>query len=199
MILGITGGVGSGKSTVLEYLKTKYGAFIIQADLVARYIMEPGHEVYDKVVTNFPEIRLDENGVIDRSYFAGIVFHDSRKLKLLNSIVHPGVKAEIKSLIEKSRSENKDRLIVIEAALLIEDGYKEICDEIWYVFCEKEERIRRLMASRGYTREKAMDIMDSQMSDEEFKAHTDAFVDNTEDEKKTHRQIDRLIHDFRAV
>lgn len=193
MILGITGGVGSGKSTVLKYLKSEYNAFIIEADLVARYIMEPGHDVYDRVLLNFPEIKLDDKGYIDRAHFAGVVFNNSEKLKLLNSIVHPGVKEEIKKLIAGAHSEDMDRLIVIEAALLIEGGYKEICDEIWYVYCEKEERISRLMLSRGYSREKALEIMNSQMSDEEFKASTDAFVDNTFDEKSTHRQIDELL------
>lgn len=193
MILGITGGVGSGKSTVLNYLENKHHAFIIEADAVAKYIMEPGHIVYEKVLEAFPELKLDNNGFIDRAYFASIVFNDEDKLKLLNSIVHPGVKTEIKSLINKSQSENEHRLIVIEAALLIEDGYKAICDEIWYVYCEKENRIKRLMESRGYTREKSLEIMKNQMSEADFKKNTDAVIDNTNNEENTHKQIDELL------
>lgn len=193
MILGITGGVGSGKSTVLNYLKNEYDAFIIEADAVAKYIMEPGHEVYQAVLQNFENLKLDHEGFIDRGHLASIVFRDIEKLNLLNSIVHPGVKKEIQHLIKKSQSENIRRIIVIEAALLIEDGYKDICDEIWYVYCEKEERIKRLIKSRGYTREKAIEIMNNQMSDEEFKNYTDAFVDNTKSETDTWNQIDELL------
>lgn len=158
MILGITGGVGSGKSTVLKYLEKKYYAFIIEADLVARYIMEPGHGVYEQVLEAFPEIKLDENGRIDRAHFAGIVFRDKEKLTLLNAIVHPGVKEEIKNLIAQVQEEDLKRMVVVEAALLIEDGYKEICDEIWYVFCEQEERIRAAYGQpRVYHRESTGD------------------------------------------
>lgn len=193
MILGITGGVGSGKSTVLKYLENRYKAYIIEADMVAKEIMEPGHIVYDRVVGAFPGLLLDEKGNIDRPNLASIVFNDEKKLKLLNSIVHPGVKDEIKDKINAVKAADSSKIVVIEAALLIEDGYKEICDEIWFVYCEREERIKRLIASRGYSRAKAVEIMNNQMSDEEFKRNTNEFIDNTSSEEWTHEQIDTLL------
>lgn len=193
MILGITGGVGSGKSTVLNYLKDKYHAVIIEADLVAKYIMEPGNIVYEQVRKNFKDLKMSDDGFIDRGYLATVVFNDEKKLKLLNSIVHPGVKEEIKKIINNAQTNDKECLIVIEAALLIEDGYNDICDRIWYIYCEKEVRIRRLMESRGYTREKALNIMKNQMSEEDFKMNTDAFIDNTHNIIDTGKQIDKLL------
>lgn len=193
MIIGITGGVGSGKSTVLKYLYERYNAYIIEADAVAKEIMTKGHNVYNRVIEAFPEIELDSSGEIDRQVLASIVFNNQKKLELLNSIVHPGVKEQIKSTIQSVQNNTPERIIVIEAALLIEDGYKQICDVIWYVYCEKEERIRRLIESRGYTRSKAIEIMSNQMSEEEFTSNTDAFVDNSKSEEATHMQMDRLI------
>lgn len=193
MILGITGGVGSGKSTVLRYLENKYDACIIEADIVAKEVMKPGHIVYDKVINAFPEIIADEQGNIDRPKLASIVFNNGEKLKILNSIVHPGVKEEIKCRINSLYAVDSSKIVVIEAALLIEDGYKAICDEIWYVYCEKEERIKRLVTDRGYSREKAIEIMNNQMSDEEFKRNTDEFIDNTSFEEYTYKQIDILL------
>lgn len=193
MIIGITGGVGSGKSTVLKYLENRYKACIIEADMVAKEIMEPGHIVYDRVVGAFPGLIVDKQGNIDRPNLASIVFNDEEKLKLLNSIVHPGVKEEIKGQINAIKAVDSEKIVVIEAALLIEDGYKAICDEIWYIYCEREERIKRLIASRGYSREKAIEIMNNQLSDEEFKRNTDEFIDNTSSEEWTHEQIDTLL------
>lgn len=199
MILGITGGVGSGKSTVLKYLKDKYNAKIIEADAVAKDIMNPGHRVYNMVLSEFNNIKLNEDKTIDRNYLAREVFGNESNLEKLNAIVHPGVKEEILSLISKYYNENEHALIVIEAALLIETGYKDICDEIWYVYCEKEERIKRLISSRGYTRQKACDIMNNQMSEEEFKKSTDEFIDNSFNEEKTEIQIDSLFKKKRII
>lgn len=194
MILGITGGVGSGKSTVLSYLSQKYDAKIIEADYVAKCIMNPGYDAYDKIIDAFPNIVLDGEGHIDRASLASIVFTDKNRLETLNSIVHPEVKKEIKSIIYNTLQETPNRLIVIEAALLIEDGYKEICDQIWYVYCELETRIQRLMDSRGYSRYKSISIINNQMSDEEYEKYTDAKIDNSNTAEECNMQIDKLLN-----
>jgi dephospho-CoA kinase len=192
MILGITGGVGSGKSTVLQYLKDKYNALIIEADKVAFDLSLPGNPGYDAILKNFPELNLLPDKSFDRKQLASIVFNDDNKLNILNSIIHPLVK----EFIVKTIDANKDReLIIIEAALLIEDGYKEICDEIWYVYCKLETRIKRLYESRNYSRQKSLEIISNQLSEEEYRNNTNHTIDNSTDDKNTFEAIDILLKD----
>ncbi|MBE5957975.1 MAG: dephospho-CoA kinase [Lachnospiraceae bacterium] len=190
MIIGITGGVGCGKSTVLNYFKDKYKAYIIEADKVAYDLSLPGNPGYDSILRFFPEVKLMDNGFIDRKHLASIVFNDESKLKLLNSIIHPLVKEKITELIIENR---ENRYIIIEAALLIEDGYDNICDEIWYIYCDLETRIERLNKSRNYSREKSLEIINNQMSEEDYKKHTDYIIDNSFDQESTHNKIDELL------
>jgi len=173
-ILGITGGVGCGKSTVLDMLENEYGAFVIQADIVAHELMTPGQASYQAIVEHFGQVILAEDGSIDRKALGAIVFSDEEKLTLLNSLTHPAVKEEIRRRISERRC-----FIVIEAALLLEDHYDEICDEIWYIYADKEVRFERLAASRGYTREKSQSMMDNQMSEEELRRRCQAVIDNS--------------------
>ena len=151
LILGLTGGIGCGKTAVLTILKEEYDAYIIEADRLAHELMEPGKTVYQGIVDAFGmEVLMDadidisapaegnavtDNGQstvnrsIDRKKLGDIVFHDKDKLALLNSISHPLVKEEIVRRIEEQKDVGK-KLFVIEAALLIQDGYKSICDKI---------------------------------------------------------------------
>ncbi|MCR5837456.1 MAG: dephospho-CoA kinase [Lachnospiraceae bacterium] len=195
MVLGITGGVGSGKSTVLQYLKDKYNALIIEADKVAFDLSLPGTPGYDAILKNFPELNLLPDKSFDRRQLSSIVFNDDTKLNILNSIIHPLVK----EFIVKTIDENKDNnLIVIEAALLIEDGYNEICDEIWYVYCKLETRIKRLYESRNYSRQKSLEIISNQLSEEEYRNNTDHTIDNSSNDKNTFDSIDILLAEVRA-
>ena len=189
MFIGVTGGVGAGKSTILQILEDKYNAHIIMADDVARELMNKGKASYRAIVKEFGDDILREDGEIDRQKLAEIVFQDEEKLNKLNSIVHPLVR---KAIVKEQKQVNKkdpDRLIVLEAALLIEAGYKEILDELWGVIVQKEIRIQRLMDSRGYTREKSESIIANQLSDEEFRANCDFIIDNSGTLEDTTEQI----------
>ena len=189
MFIGVTGGVGAGKSTILQILEDKYNAHIIMADDVARELMNKGKASYRAIVKEFGDDILREDGEIDRQKLADIVFQDEEKLNKLNSIVHPLVR---KAIVKEQKQVNKkepDRLIVLEAALLIEAGYKEILDELWGVIVQKEIRIQRLMDSRGYTREKSESIIANQLSDEEFRANCDFIIDNSGTLEDTTEQI----------
>lgn len=189
-ILGITGGVGSGKSRVLYELKEKYNAYIIEADKLAHDLMEPGETIYKAVVAEFGKEILEDKSPfrIDRNKLGDIVFNDSLLLEKLNRISHPLVKTRIIEMIEaaKIRGEN---LFVIEAALLIQDGYREICDEIWYIYVDEEERIKRLMSSRGYTREKCISMINSQASEQYYKNNTDYTIYNQKNYENTSKQL----------
>lgn len=179
-IIGITGGIGSGKTAVLNILKEEYGAFVMEADALAHRLMEPGQISYNAIVKAFGKEVLTDNGSIDRGKLGQIVFSDKDKLDLLNSITHPNVKKAILSSIEEQRNLGC-HLYVLEAALLIQDGYTGICDEMWYVYADKEIRIERLCKFRGFTRERAQGVIDSQASDEYYQSNCSKKIDNSGD------------------
>lgn len=197
-ILGITGGVGSGKSRILYELKNEYNAYIIEADSLAHELMQPGKTIYNKIIEEFGrDILSDENPYpIDRTKLGEIVFNDSESLKKLNGITHPLVKEEILNQISQKKSEGKTRLFVIEAALLLEDGYKEICDEIWYIWVSEEERIKRLAKQRGYSREKCISIFKSQKSDEYYKKYTNFTINNEKSYENSSKQLKARLNKF---
>ncbi len=176
-IIGITGGIGSGKSEVLNILNGIDGVFVIEADKLAHKLMEPGNEAYEKIIKEFGENIKTDDGFIDRSKLGAIVMNDSEKLARLNMIVHPAVKEYIIDDISLKEKEGME-FYVIEAALLIQDGYKEICDEIWYIHVDREERIKRLMQGRGLSREKAEEFMNNQPEDSFYADNSDMIIDN---------------------
>lgn len=184
-ILGITGGIGTGKSTVLHLLEQEYQAYIVETDKLAHELMMPGNTTYKKIIEYFGTDILSEDGSIDRGKLGSIVFRDERELEELNHIVHPAVKQYILEDIRRKKAEGQVAIYVIEAALLIEDGYKEICDELWYIYVQKEERIRRLINGRGGIREKWESIIANQSSEEFYKKYCDTIVENGESVQNT--------------
>lgn len=188
-IIGITGGVGSGKSTVLNFLEEEYGAVIIMADEVGRKVMEAGTECFEDIVEAFGQEVIADNGELDRGLLASRIFNDSSERELLDSIVHPAVKKDICREIEELKSKGKDCLVVIEAALLIEDNYDKICDELWFVYAPKEHRIKRLKESRGYSRKKSLSIMNNQLSSWEMRRACQVTIDNSKDFEYTISQV----------
>lgn len=192
-VIGITGGVGAGKSEILRYLREKHGAAVIEADKVGHLLMEPGSVCYDRIVEKFGSGILNADGTINRERLGRIVFSDASLLRELNKIIHPGVKAQIVSQIEKERASRRTNVFVIEAALLLEDHYDAICDEIWYIDTDEKIRAMRLKASRGYSDEKIADIMANQKSSEEFRRACQAVIHNSKELEYTYEQIDRQL------
>ncbi len=191
-ILGITGGVGAGKSTILAYLSAQHHARVIQADEVGKLLQEPGQECYRKIVEVFGGDILQEDGCIDRKKLAAAVFADASRLEVLNRIVHPAVKAYIAAELEKEKRKGSVPFCVIEAALLLEDKYDLICDEIWYIHTDAAVRMARLAESRGYSEEKSRQIMKNQLSEEEYRAKCNFVIDNSSDfVENTYEQIDK--------
>lgn len=191
-IIGITGGVGSGKTYVAGVLAQEFGACVILTDTVAHELMEKGQDCYHKIVREFGPGILNPEGGLDKARLSALIFKDPQKRIKINQIVHPAVKAEV-----KRRINNTDReLIVIESALLFEDHYEEICDEVWYVHASKAERVKRLMDSRGYTREKCEDIMRSQWTEEEFLKASHRVIFNEDDSLSAAEQIRGLLNEM---
>ncbi len=194
-IIGITGGVGAGKSTVLDIIGDSCNCCIIIADKAAHEVERKGQKCYEELVELLGDDILGTDGEIDKKAMAARIFDkDNRELlERVNAIVHPRVKEYILGIIDEHRAEGDVDWLFIEAALLIEDGYKDICDELWYVYADEEVRADRLRASRGYSDEKIRDIMASQKDDAEFRAACDRVIVNNGDMDATTRSVKRLL------
>lgn len=192
-VLGITGGVGSGKSVVLSIMEEKFGCKTILCDLVAHDLMQPGEKSYVEIVKTFGKEILHEDQTINRKALGAIVFGDEEKLGKLNAITHPNVKEEVKARIAKIKEEGVASAICLEAALLIETGYEDVYDELWYIYVNRETRYQRLYEGRGYSREQTDSIMKNQLSEEEFRAHADVVIDNSYTVEETEAQIRKVF------
>ena len=191
-VIGITGGVGSGKSAVLTYLNTKYGAVICQLDDVAKKLQKKGTRCYQSIIEAFGEQILAPSGELDRKVLGKIVFQNEEQLQKLNAIVHPEVKRVVQEEISK-REEELNPLFVIEAALLPTAGYEKICDEMWYIYTEESVRRERLKCSRGYTEEEITNMMQSQPEEFVFRQLCDVVLDNSGSFEETKKQIGELL------
>ena len=192
-VIGITGGVGAGKSEILKYLKEKHGAKVIEADKVGHLLMEPGGACYYSIVEKFGSSVLNGDQTINRGKLGKIVFADAALLDALNKIIHPKVKSYIVSEIAKEKAYHRTNLFVVEAALLIEDHYDVICDELWYIHTDAQVRAKRLKETRGYDDEKIAGIMANQKSPEEFSSACQVVIDNSGELAYTCEQIDRQL------
>lgn len=194
-IIGLTGGVGCGKSTVVALLQKNFRCKAILTDEVAREQMQPGGIAYTLVLEEFGNEILAEDGTIDRGALAAIVFPDEEKLAKLNALTHPLVTEYVLEQVGQERRENRYEILVIETALLIEGGYDRFCDEVWYVYAPKEQRRKRLKESRGYPDGKIDALMARQKTEEEFFAVADHVVKNCDETTETElfRRIKEIL------
>lgn len=190
--IGITGGVGSGKSKVLEYLAEKDGVSIYQADLLAHQVQMPGTECYKKILEYFGDGICGEDGKIDRKKLGAIVFANEEKRLVLNRIVHPAVEQKVIELAEKE-AETGCKIFVLEAALLHTSFYRTFLDEIWYIHVDEQVRRERLKESRYYTDEKITAMINSQPSEALFRQISQKVIANSGDFSETRRQLDEAM------
>ncbi len=188
-IIGITGGVGAGKSKILSFIRGNYPCEIYLADEVAHKIKEKGQPCYEQLVELLGRDVLDGEGQIDKGKMASIIFADEKILQRVNEIVHPGVKEYILARIREAKEKENVELFFIEAALLIEAGYESIVDELWYIHADKDVRRNRLQENRGYSPEKIEQIMNRQLSEEEFFEKSDFVIDNSGKIEDSYNQI----------
>ncbi len=192
--IGITGGVGAGKSTVLTLLKENFNCKVLLADEVAAQLMTPGHDCFDQVVAlDWPESILDSDGQIDRPKMARFMFASDSLREQVNSIVHPAVEREVLNQVESEREKHKIEYFFFEAALLIECGYGKLVDEMWYIFATPEIREKRLIESRGYSKERIVNMMSCQRSDESFREHCEIVIDNSGTQEETLAQLKKTL------
>lgn len=172
-IIGITGGVGSGKSLALEYLSEVYDCIIIKADDIGNEVKLKGRECYNEIIDLLGKDILNEYDEIDKKKMSDIIFADPALVEKINAIIHPAVRKEIETIIEDDKGDHA--FIVIEAALLVEADYFDILNELWVVDSSKEIRIKRLMETRGYSLEKCESIMAFQNDTDYYIRSSDLF------------------------
>ncbi len=196
-IVGVTGGVGAGKSTVLDHLRDNYNCRVILSDQVANDIKKKGYPAYDSLVELLGKEILGDDGEIDKSRMAQAIFNDKNTLERVNNILHPAVNTFIINIVEDERKKGILDFVFVEAALLIENGYKEIVDELWYVYVDEDTRRARLKESRGYSDEKITGIMKQQLDEVTFRKNADFVIDNGKSIRETAIQIDNKLQDWR--
>ena len=197
MVIGITGGIGSGKSVVTKLLQAKFGAAVIDTDTIGHEVMEIGKRAYKEIVKVFGKVVLKPDKTIDRNTLGSIVFDNQELLIKLNGIIHPAVEEEVDKRIAGFIKKNY-KYIALETALLIKVGYNRKCDKIWYIYADKDVRLKRLYVNRGIDKDKALKIFESQSSEEEFRKIADDVIDNSYSEEKTKIQIENILESYRG-
>ncbi len=187
MIIGITGGIGSGKSAVTTYLR-RLGETVICADEVSRQIVEPGQEGAAALRSVFGNSIFHEGGTLDRKKLADDVFGDKKRLELLNDTLHPLI---IKSIERQAKA--LGGRVFIDVALLIQTGMHNMTDIIWLVVADMDTRIKRVMARDGLNEDQVRRRMENQMTDSQMAGYADEIIDNGGSLGDLYRQVDRLL------
>ncbi len=193
-LLGLTGNIGCGKSTVGRMLAER-GAAVRDADQVTREVMRPGDPAYHAIVDAFgPTLLTAPGGPIDRTALGRIVFADQAKLRQLEQIVHPATRAQILRWLDDEEthaaSSNRRPVAVLDAVKLIESGYPALCDAVWVVVCDPEEQVRRLVESRGMLPADARQRIAAQPPQAAKVATADIVIDNSGTPAETEAQVE---------
>ncbi len=176
-LIGLTGGIASGKSTVIQYLRYQ-GYPVIDADKLGHKVLEPGNPGYRKVVEKFGAGILNKDKSVNRLILGGIVFSDPSKLQALNEISHPLIAEMVMKEFESIVSDDSNGLVFLEAALLIEANWYNMCHQIWVVTLELAEERRRLQKRDDLSESEARSRLESQLSIKERLAYADVVLDN---------------------
>lgn len=175
-VIGLTGGVGSGKSYVAHRLSEMYDAELLIADELGHVVMKKGTKCHEKIVKSFGKDILGSDGEIDRKKMADIIFKDNEARKRLDDIVHPEVIEYVAQYIDERKG--MDGIIIFETAIMYECKCDQLCDEVWYVYVPADIRIKRLSDNRGYSVEKSRAIIANQKPDEFFTEKADRIIKN---------------------
>ena len=195
---GLTGGIGSGKSTVAQYFAA-LGAVTINSDEIGRNMMQPGTVVYDRIVSGFgPEV-VDASGKLDRAKLADIVFHDLDKLKHLNAIVHAPVLREIDRLMQLHRAKNPNAVVLVESAVLFEAGQHKRFDKMVVAWCRPEQQVERFRSRSNLSDEDIRARMAAQMPGDEKKRMADFVIDTSVSLADTERQVKEVYAQLQAL
>lgn len=191
MIIGLTGGIASGKSTVGRML-TERGAKLVDADEVAREIVRPGEPALEAIASLFGQAVLHPDGTLNRQALGDIVFRDKEQLSRLESITHPAIRKRMQARIHSYESQSPSGLTVADVPLLYETKQEALYEGIMVVYVPAELQLERLMARSGMPREEASRRISLQMDMEEKRERADWLIDNSGTLEETDRQVDRF-------
>lgn len=193
-IIGLTGGIASGKSTVSSFFRQK-GAAVLDADQIARELSEPGGELHAEYVRHFGAEVLQNDGTLDRRRIGQIVFSDPQQKQWLDTVSHPAIRGELLRKLAQKQNE-KQRLILLDIPLLFESGWDKMADKTCLVYVNETIQLQRLMKRNGYTRREAQDRIAAQMPLEEKKKRADYLIDNNGSLTDTIRQAEALWREW---
>ncbi|AIQ68076.1 dephospho-CoA kinase [Paenibacillus graminis] len=191
MIMGLTGGIASGKSTVSAMFVDK-GARLVDADVIAREVMLPGHPVLAAAVQQFGEGILQPDGTLNRARLGEIVFNDSEARQKLNALTHPAIRREIKNRMHALEQEDPQRLILVDIPLLYESELDNLFQKITVVYVPRELQLARLMERNHLTPEQAEGRLQAQMDIEQKRSRANYVIDNSRDLAHAKQQVDVL-------
>ncbi len=200
VVIGITGGIGSGKGLATEFCRSR-GAVIIDADEVAHALTRAGEPLVERIAAEFGREFLREDGSLDRRKLAQFVFQDANAMLRLNRITHPPIMATIKQEIERLAAEGKTRIVCLVAPLLLEAGYSrgELVDRVLVMVAEEGERVRRVMERDGLTETEVRQRMASQMPVSEQRCLGDWVVDTTAGKEQARHQLERIWEEITSI
>jgi dephospho-CoA kinase len=190
-LLGLTGGIGTGKSTVARMIRD-LGVPVIDADLLARQVVEPGQPAHAEIAAAWPDV-AESNGPIDRQRLAGHVFADPAARQRLEAITHPRILERVRTQTDEFRRQGIP-LAFLEAALLVETGLHRSLDGLVVVTAAEEQQIARVMAREGCSKDQTLARMAAQLPLETKRQAATAIIDNAHDEATTQRQVEALVH-----
>ena len=191
LLVGLTGGIGSGKTLIASIFK-KYGAHIIDADIVCRELVQPGQPALQEIAQAFGHDILDSSGKLDRHKMAAIVFNDVKRKQDLENILHPLVFAEEQKIYQKTRLQNPQALVIIDAALLIESGNYKSVDKVVLVSCDEDNQIQRTLKRGGLDRDEIVNRIRSQMPLSEKRKFADYIIENDSTEEQLRESVKNL-------
>ena len=188
-VIGLTGGIASGKSTIADYLRD-LGAVVVEGDQLGHRVYEPGTSGFERVVNEFGHDIVAEDGTIDRRVLGGKVFGAPDEMDRLNGVMWPAIRELAEEEFREISGRDSEAVVIFEAAVMIEAGWQDLVDEIWVVTTNKETAIDRLEKRNGYSREQALARIDSQMSNSQRREYGDVKFNNSEDEVKLKSRVE---------
>lgn len=197
LVIGITGSIATGKSTISKMLR-ELGYTVVDADIAARVVVEPGEEAYDKIVEHFGKDILCSTGEIDRKKLGDLVFHNENKRLLLNSIVHPAVRRKMNE--EKEAAFNRgEKVVFLDIPLLYESNLTYMVDKVLVVYVDEKTQLERLMNRNQLTKQEAEARIHSQLPIEQKKERADAVIDNRGTIEQSKAQLIQILKEWKVM
>lgn len=196
--VGLTGGIATGKTHVGSVFR-RLGCWVIDADEVARTVVEPGQPAYQEIEQEFGAEVISPKGTLDRARLGTLIFSDPQKRLRLNAIVHPRVMAEIQRRLGELEASGAGGIVIVDGALIIEAGVQAFFDKLIVVYCDREQQVRRLRQRDGLSRQEALQRIQSQMSTQEKRKYADFEIDTSGTFEQTEQQVVNIYRQLRTL